>query len=96
MDRWAQSRCRPGSGLRATIQEPDDLGQLVKLSGFGFLLWKWGQLYIHAVRSFVKSKRRGSVESTQPRTWRLLLYEGERVLKGRSWRVSSALRAPVH
>lgn len=53
MDRWAQSRCRPGSGLRATVQEPDDLGQLVKLSGFGFLLWKWGQLYIHAVRSFV-------------------------------------------
>lgn len=96
MDRWAQSRCRPGSGLRATVQEPDDLGQLVKLSGFGFLPSEMGAI-IYPCRAVVcKSKRRGSVESTQPRTWRLLLYEGERVLKGRSWRVSSALRAPVH
>lgn len=44
MDRWAQSRCRPGSGLRATVQEPDDLGQLVKLSGFGFLPSEMGAI----------------------------------------------------
>lgn len=33
----------PESGPRATIQELNDLGQLVKLSGFGFLFLKWGQ-----------------------------------------------------
>ena len=55
---WAQSSGGQVSDPRATVQELNDLSQLVKLSDFGFLLCEMGAITSMSFRLFIKVKRR--------------------------------------